>query len=319
MKQRSTEDTEQTTPTAESSMRQAPPPLPLLRSALGGFLMGLANLVPGISGGTMILVVGLYDEFITSLADVTRLRFSKRRVVFLAIVAGAAAIAILTFAGTLSRAVTLHRSAMFSLFIGLTLGGAPLLMRMLKRFDLASGLGLSLGLGVMITLAATRTPSPQEARFKEAVLSGEFVIEPHYGRDVAAGALGMSAMILPGISGAYLLLILGRYEVILASIDAAKETAASWGRTGGGAAFLHVLIPVGLGAGLGLVLLSNFLKWMLHRHQKGTLGVLLGTLIGSVVGIWPFDATATAGDCVLGALLAAAGFATTMSLSRLNA
>ncbi|MCH7870581.1 MAG: DUF368 domain-containing protein [Planctomycetes bacterium] len=304
---------------AESSVRPAPPPLPILRSALGGILMGLANLVPGISGGTMILVVGLYNEFITALADVTRLRFSKRSVIFLAIVAGGAAIAILTLAGTLSRAVTLHRSAMFSLFIGLTLGGAPLLMRMLKRFDRSSGIGLLLGLGIMTTLAATNPPRPQEAPFKEAVVSGEFVIEPSYGRDLAAGALGMSAMVLPGISGAYMFLILGRYEAILASIDAAKEVATSWSQPGGETAFLHVLIPVGLGAGLGLVLLSNLLKWVLHRHQKVTVAILLGILIGSVIGIWPFDATATAGDYVLGASLAAAGFATTMLLSRLNA
>ena len=64
--------------------------LPVVRSVAGGFLMGLANLVPGVSGGTMIVVTGLYDEFITSIADVTRLRFSRRNVTFLAIVGAAA-------------------------------------------------------------------------------------------------------------------------------------------------------------------------------------------------------------------------------------
>ncbi len=112
-----------------------PQPPPVVRAGIGGVLMGMAMLVPGISGGTMILVMGLYDEFIAGIADVTRLRFTRRNITFLATVGFAAVVAIAALAGTMSRAVTLHRSAMFSLFIGLTLGGAPLLVRMLKGFS----------------------------------------------------------------------------------------------------------------------------------------------------------------------------------------
>ncbi|MFQ5495640.1 MAG: undecaprenyl phosphate translocase family protein, partial [Phycisphaerae bacterium] len=108
----------------ENMPARSPRP-PLVRSAIGGVLMGLANLVPGVSGGTMILVVGLYDEFIAAVADVSRLRFTRRNTMFLAVVVAAAAAAIVSLAGTLGRAVEFHRAAMFSLFIGLTLGGAP--------------------------------------------------------------------------------------------------------------------------------------------------------------------------------------------------
>lgn len=281
--------------------------------------MGLANLVPGVSGGTMILVTGLYDEFISSIADVTRLRFTKRNIAFLAIVGGTAVVAISAFAATLSRAVTLHRGAMFSLFIGLTLGGAPLLSRMLKRITISSSIGLVIGLALMIAIAVTREDSPDKEAIKTAVAAGEFVIQPDYARDVSAGALGMSAMVLPGISGAYMLLVLNRYETILAAIAVAKDYIMSAGRDGDPMNFLRVIIPTGIGAIVSLVFLSNLLKWMLHRHEKFTLGMLLGILLGSVVGIWPFDSATTTAGYALGLLLAVVGFVATALLSRLKA
>jgi putative membrane protein len=293
-------------------------PLPAVRAAIGGVLMGLANLVPGVSGGTMILVMGLYDEFITSIADVTRFRWTRRSVTFLVIVGCAAVVAIAALAGTLSRAVTLHRSAMFSLFLGLTLGGAPLLVRMLKRFTAPGVIGVTLGLAGMVAIAATKEEPPDREAIRTAVAAGEFVIQPNYPRDVAAGALGISAMVLPGISGAYMLLVLDRYDTILASISVGKDYLLSLGQKGDGVAFLRVIVPTGVGAVLTLVLLSNFLKWMLHRHEAVTLGLLLGILLGSVVGIWPFDATSESPDYLLGLLLAMAGFACTFLLSRIT-
>ncbi|MGD2111717.1 MAG: DUF368 domain-containing protein [Phycisphaerae bacterium] len=278
--------------------------------------MGLANLVPGVSGGTMILVTGLYDEFISSVADVTRLRFTRRNIAFLVIVCAAAVVAIAALAGTLSRAVTLHRSAMFSLFIGLTLGGAPLLVRMIGRKSAAAAAGLVFGLTLMIVIAATNEVRSDREAVKTAVAAGDFVIEPNYLRDLAAGALGMSAMVLPGISGAYMLLILNRYETILAAISVGKDFALSFGREGDGGAMVQVILPTGIGAVISLVLLSNLLKWLLHRYERPTLGFLLGIVLGSVVGIWPFDAASEGADYVAGAGLAAVGFVFTFLLSR---
>jgi len=292
-------------------------PLPVTRTLIGGILMGLANLVPGVSGGTMILVTGLYDEFITSIADVTRLKFTRRNVAFLCIVGAAALVAVATLAGTLSRAVTLHRSAMYALFIGLTLGGAPLLIRMIGRFNAATVAGVVLGLGVMILIAATSEDRPDSEAVRALVATGNFDVNPAYVRDVFAGALGMSAMVLPGVSGAYMLLILQRYETILAAISLAKKYVLSGG-DGDAGTFLAVIIPTAVGAIISLVLLSNALKWLLHRYEKVTLGFLLGILFGSVVGIWPFEASSNAFDYGLGLALAAAGFVATTLLARIG-
>ena len=280
-------------------------PAPLSRTAVGGVLMGLANLVPGISGGTMIVIVGLYDEFVTSIADATRLRFSKRNLWFLGVLGIAALLAIVSLAGTLSRAVTLHRGEMFSLFIGMTLGGVPLLARMLHGPSKAAVSGAVLGFALMVAVAMTATDPPDKLAAKEAVAAGRFVVAADYGRDVAAGALGMSAMVLPGISGAYMLLILGRYETILAAISQAKQYVLSVGREGDPAVFMSVIVPVAVGSILSLILLTNFLKWMLERHRELTIGVLLGIVFGSVLGIWPFSATSSFGEYILGAVLCA--------------
>ena len=106
--------------------------LRLVRTGITGVLMGLANLVPGVSGGTMVLIMGLYDEFVSSVADVTRLRFTKRNVVFLGVLGVFVVATIASLAEPTKSLVTNHRTAMYALFIGMTLGGAPMLWRMLQ-------------------------------------------------------------------------------------------------------------------------------------------------------------------------------------------
>ena len=104
----------------------------LIRSAIGGTLMGLANLVPGISGGTMLLAAGVYPGFISAIAEITTLRFRPRSIATLGAVVASAALAILLLAGTVKALVEDHRWVMYSLFIGLTLGGLPLVWRLAR-------------------------------------------------------------------------------------------------------------------------------------------------------------------------------------------
>jgi len=103
-----------------------------------------------------------------------------------------------------------------------------------------------------------------------------------------AGVAGASAMILPGVSGGYLLLLLGQYVPILASISRLKDALSS--RDFDAAlAEMGVVIPVGIGVVVGVVVVANALRWMLNRYEKATLGALLGLLFGAVVGLWPFQ------------------------------
>ncbi len=310
---------EQTQPGPQKHYRSLLKPLVVARLGVTGLLMGLAFLVPGVSGGTMVLVMGFYDDFVSSIADVTRLRFTKRNVVFLTILVGVAAITFVSFAGPVQRLVTTQRSAMYSLFIGLTLGGAPLLHRMMRPLDARSMLMVMVSLIMMISIAiaATTAEKPDNTDIATRAEGDGFQIEPNYGLDVVAGVLGVSAMVLPGISGAYMLLLLGRYETILASIAVAKQYVLSGGSEGDFAG-LGVILAVGIGVVIGVVGLSNLLKWLLHNHEKPTLGFLMGVLLGSVIGIWPFEGESPAMAYAGGAVLGLMGFGTTFMLSRLS-
>src|SRR5210317_997276 len=108
------------------------PPVLAARGAFGGVLMGLANLVPGISGGTMLLAAGVYPEFIGAIAEVTTLHFRRRSLLVLGAVVLFAMLGIGLFAGPVKDLVVQHRWAMYSLFIGLTLGGVPVVWRLAR-------------------------------------------------------------------------------------------------------------------------------------------------------------------------------------------
>lgn len=241
--------------------------------------MGLANLVPGISGGTMLLAAGVYPDFIEAVAQVTRLKFNKRSLLTLAAVALSAGLAILLFAGIIKELVVNQRWIMYSLFIGLTLGGLPVVWAMAKPASASTWIGAAGGFVGMALLALAQQQGLAGVGGDSAGPLMMFL----------AGVAGASAMILPGVSGGYLLLVLGVYVPLLAAIDAFKEALKAADVSSLIQVSLYTLVPVGLGVLLGIAVVSNGLKLMLERFKDATLGVLLGLLVGAVVGLWPFQ------------------------------
>lgn len=256
------------------------PPLPLLavRGAIGGVLMGLANLVPGISGGTMLLAAGVYPRFINAIGEITTLKFRKASLLLLGAVIVSALAAIVLLAGPVKDLVVNHRWIMYSLFIGLTLGGVPVVMRLIGPKKTGGvWLGAVCGFVAMAALAYVQMQGGGGAERAGFVMM--FV----------AGVAGASAMILPGVSGGYLLLVLGVYVPILSGISSAKDAAKAGDVTALMEPVLGVVLPVGLGVVVGVVVVSNVLRLLLRKCEKPTLGVLLGLLLGAVVGLWPFQ------------------------------
>ena len=123
------------------------------RGLLGGTLMGLANLVPGISGGTMLLAVGVYPSFINAIADITVLRFKPRALIVLATIGGAAVLAIGLLAGPTRTLVIEERPLMYSFFIGLTLGGLPLVWRLAKPINRSVLIAAAFAFALMVLMA----------------------------------------------------------------------------------------------------------------------------------------------------------------------
>lgn len=285
-------------PMSSQSAQHAPPaavpPLSgtIARGALGGTLMGLANLVPGISGGTMLVVSGIFTHFVNAIADVTMLRLSRRTIITLLSVVVPAALAILILAGLVRDLVIDHRWIMYSLFIGWTLGGVPSVWAMAvadrnaplgkvggRKPGRRVWVGAALGLAVMIAMVSVQAGGA-------AAGGGEG--GPGALRLFLGGVVAAAAMVLPGVSGGYLLLLLGLYVPILDAIDQvkdalrARDVSAALGT-------LHIIIPLGLGVVGGIAGVSHLVRWLLRRFEKLTVGVLLGLLIGAFLGLYPFQ------------------------------
>lgn len=237
--------------------------------------MGLANLVPGISGGTMLVAAGVYRSFIDAVADISRFRLSLGAVVTLGVIVAAAGVAIVGLAGVVAAGLESFRWGMYSLFIGLTLGGAPVLVGMARPLDRRAWSGVAAGIVVMLAIVGVQTFGGAGGSRGGTVLL------------FLGGIAGASAMILPGVSGAYLLLLLGVYDTIIGSIKDAVSAAADRD-VQGVIDQLGVVVPVGLGVVVGVVGVSSLLKIVLRRFEKATLGVLLGLLLAAPAGLYPF-------------------------------
>lgn len=266
--------------------------VPVVRCGLGGVFMGLANLVPGISGGTMLVACGIYTIFIDAVSDATRLRFNRRMILTLGCVVLGAALAIGGLASVIHWALVNHRWVMFSIFIGLTLGGVPILWAMAKPIKRDTWTGVVIGallMGGLVTL--------QELGGTGSGLSGPFGL-------VLGGAAAASAMILPGVSGAFLLLLLGQYEPIIGAIKGSVN-ALKDGDISALMDQMGVVIPVGIGVLLGVAIVSNLLRWVLHHYERLTLGVLLGLIMAAPAGLYPFreGVMPQVGDTIKGELV----------------
>ena len=254
----------------------------IVQALIGGALMGLANLVPGISGGTMLLVTGVYPDFIGAIAEVTTFRWRLASLVLLSAIGGAAALAIVLLAGPTKTVVIEYRWIMYSLFIGLTLGSVPLLWRLSHPVSQRFFIGAGAAFLLMVLLAFG---NPTQTGHGEASLGLLFV----------AGLAGASAMVLPGVSGGYLLLLLGQYVPILSSIEKLRLGLLGTGEQAGlnwplVEEALCVVVPVGIGGVAGVIGVSNLVRWLLEHHRAATLGALMGLALGAVVGLWPFQA-----------------------------
>lgn len=247
--------------------------------ALKGFLMGSADIVPGVSGGTMALIVGIYERLLNAIKSVNgkflrsfftfkwkealgEVHFFFLGILFLGIFS---ALAFFTKVVPLQVYMFTHPEIVYGLFFGLIVGSIYILIKALERFSkIELGMliiGIALGFWV-VSLVPTDTPEHPAFVF-------------------LSGSIAICAMILPGISGSYLLLIMRKYDYLLSEIGKIGGAETMDGMMG--------LLPFILGAIVGLAVFSRFLSWLLSKYYPQTLAVLIGFLIGSLYIIWPYQ------------------------------
>lgn len=240
--------------------------------ALKGCAMGMADVIPGVSGGTIAFISGIYTELIDSIRKVggpslrllatLRLREFWRAVNgnFLAAVFGGVLAAVFSLARVMTYLLEHHRIEVWSFFFGLIVASALLVARDVTRWNAASVAALLCGIAAAwwITVAS---PSQTPETWWFILLSG---------------AIAICAMILPGISGAFILLLLGKYQFILHAVATFD---------------LRVLALFATGAIAGLVSFSHLLSWLLRRFHDATIALLMGFMIGSLNKVWPWKET----------------------------
>jgi putative membrane protein len=249
-------------------------------TALKGSCMGAADVIPGVSGGTIAFIMGIYDEFVSSIASINKeaiqLLLKRQFKAFwkhingtflLSLVIGIG-ISIVSIASIMQNLLSNYPIQTWSFFFGLIVASSLFIIRGISGWrvsDIALLIGgVALG-AVVCTLSPTRTPDDLWFIF-------------------ISGAIAICAMILPGISGSFILLILGKYEYIMARIT---EFTSGVNVSGN----LAVLAVFGIGAVVGILGFSKFLKWLLARWNKETMIVLAGFIVGSLVKIWPWSNT----------------------------
>lgn len=239
---------------------------------LKGCAMGMADVVPGVSGGTIAFISGIYEELIGSIRSVdtgalrllVRLRLGAfwRHIngSFLAAVLLGVGISIFSLARLMTYLLAHHPIEIWSFFFGLIVASALLVARSVGRWNLRTAVSLVVGaaLAWWITVASpAQTPD-----------TWWFVM--------LSGAVAICAMILPGISGAFILLLLGKYQYILGAV---------------GDLNIPVLALFGTGAVVGIISFSHLLSWLLKHWHDCTVAVLMGFMIGSLNKVWPWKET----------------------------
>ena len=246
--------------------------------AVKGACMGAADVIPGVSGGTIAFIMGIYDEFVGSIAKIdaaaVKMLFTGRIKDFwkhingnflLSLIAGIG-ISVVALAGLMQTLLTNYPIQTWAFFFGLIVASSIFILRGISGWKAGDfgflALGLVLGVAVC-TLSPTQTPDALWFIF-------------------LSGAIAICAMILPGISGSFILLILGKYQYIMSCISD-LAAGVDFGRN---AMILGVFL---VGAVVGILGFSKFLHWLLARWHRTTLIVLAGFIIGSLVKVWPWS------------------------------
>lgn len=234
--------------------------------------MGMADVVPGVSGGTIAFISGIYEELIESIRrmDFTALRLlGKGRFgefwrhingAFLLPVLIGIGVAIFSLARLMTWLLANHPIEIWSFFFGLIIASALLVAKQIRHWDATTAVALIAG-AVAAWWITVASPAQTPDTWWFVMLSG---------------AIAICAMILPGISGAFILLLLGKYQYIMTAI---------------GELNLPVILLFAVGAIAGIISFSHLLSWLLKNRHDATIAVLMGFMIGSLNKVWPWKET----------------------------
>lgn len=234
-----------------------------------GVCMGAADVIPGVSGGTIAFLMGIYGELVDSIKSVNphslKLLFTGKLARFwkhingnflLSLILGIL-ISVFSLAKLMKYLMENQPIQLWSFFFGLILASAVFILKGIDKWNIKNILSLAVGIVAAAFICfATPAETPNHLWFI-----------------FLCGAIAICAMILPGISGSFILLLMGKYDFIMSAVAGLD---------------IKILIIFGCGALIGIVLFSHFLSWLLKRFYMQTIALLAGFMIGSLFKVWPW-------------------------------
>ncbi|MGF1584439.1 MAG: DUF368 domain-containing protein [Bacteroidales bacterium] len=241
-----------------------------LALTLKGFAMGAANVIPGVSGGTIALITGIFEKLIHSLKSIDHIALSfilkgefrsfasHINFSFLFAVFSGAVLSIFTLARVLGWLFEFYPVYIWSYFFGLIIASVWFVGKTIGKWDSLVIITFIAGAGLAIWISSM-SPAQGNEGFLYLVL---------------CGIVAVCSMILPGLSGSFILILMGNYELV--AIEAVNELR------------LDILLPVLIGIVLGLLAFSHFLSWIFRKFRNITLASLTGFIAGSLILLWPW-------------------------------
>lgn len=237
-----------------------------------GLAMGAANIIPGVSGGTVAFVTGIYERLFNAVKsfNLTNAKLLlkggvkefvvRTDLVFLVSVFTGALIGILSLARLFEFLLCNHEMLTMAFFFGLIIASVYLVAKQIKDWNVLAFILLLVGTGIAVGIGLMKPASSNDG----------FIYL------VICGVIAMASMVLPGLSGSYVLLIMGNYLLIVSSI---------------GDRDLGIIIPVAIGSVIGLVGFSHILSYIFNKFHDATTALLTGFVLGSLFIIWPWKRT----------------------------
>ncbi len=272
---------------------------------LKGMIIGVANIIPGVSGGTLMIILGLYEDVINTISHFFK-KF-KKNIKFIIPIAIGMVVSILLLSKVISVCLDKYPFPTTLFFVGLIIGGLPLLWNKSKaaKGKWSNWLVFIITFGVVLTFAFLK--------------SGDFVVDLNNLTPVGyitlflIGMVSAATMVIPGISGSFVLMLLGYYKEIVSTVG----DLTNFSHLGHN---LIILIPFGIGVLLGIFLITRIIKKLLEKYETkvyfGVLGFVIASIIGIVLSIEPFKVTVW--NILIGVVTFIWGFLVTRALMKEN-
>lgn len=235
---------------------------------LKGFILGIANIIPGVSGGTLAMTMGIYEDIIKSISSI--LKTPKKSLKLLLYLGIGAALSILILSKLLNYTLTNYAFATTLFFIGLIVGGFPLLLKKAKGHKVSLGYLLSfLSTTSLVIILRLLQTSENTVSLNNVSLFTIIIL-------LLVGMLAASTMVIPGVSGSFVLMLIGFYKPILNTISNITKINLLGHN-------LLILVPFGIGVLLGIVITAKLIEYLLKKYEIYTYYGIYGFILSSIL------------------------------------